>query len=98
MSGLGETKLGFGSLIPTAIRLPRVSSDFHSGSGVGAGAGASVGAAVGVGVACARGVAGSSLLPHPETASARAPAAMAMLRERIGLAAGGGRVGTVLDG
>jgi len=67
MSGLGETKLGFGSLIPTAIRLPRVSSDFHSGSGVGAGAGASVGAAVavGVGVACALGVAGSSLSPQP---------------------------------
>ena len=57
MSGLGETKFGFGSLMPTATRLPRVSSDFHSGSGVGAGAGRLGGAAwrSAVGVACARG-------------------------------------------
>jgi hypothetical protein len=97
MSGLGDTKFGFCSLMPTAIRLPRVSSDFHKGSGVGAGVGASVGAAVavGVGVACALGVAGSSLPPQPVTASARAPAARAMLLERIGRATGaGGRVGT----
>ena len=67
MSGLGEMKFGFASLIPTATRLPRVSSDFHSGSGVGAGAGFSVaaGVAVAVGLACARGVAGSSLSPQP---------------------------------
>jgi len=91
MSGLGETKFGFCSLMPTAIRLPRVSSDFQRGGGVGAGAGASVGVAVAVavavGVACARGCAGSSLFPHPVAASARAPAAMAILRERMSLAA-----------
>ena len=82
MSGLGEMKFGFCSVIPTATRLPRVSSDFHSGSGVGAGAGSSVGVAVGdaVGVACACGLAGSSLSPQAEAASARAPAAMAMAR------------------
>ena len=41
-SGLGETKFGFCSVIPTATCLPRVSSDFQSGSGVGSAAGSSV--------------------------------------------------------
>jgi hypothetical protein len=74
---LGETKLGFCSVMPTATCFPRVSSDFHSGSGVGDATGSSVGAAVavGVGVCCARGGAGSSFLPQPAAVSARAPAA-----------------------
>ena len=91
MVPLGETKFGLPSLMPTAMCLPRVSSDFHSGSGVGAGAGASVGVAlgvaVGVGVCWARGLAGSSFSPHAERASASAPAPMAMALTRIGPAA-----------
>ncbi len=85
ISGLGETKFGFGSVIPTARCRPRVSSDLQSGSAVAAGAGASVGAgvAVAVGVACARGGAGSSLSPQAVWASASAPAAVAMRWRRI---------------
>ena len=89
MVPLGETKFGLLSLMPTAMCLPRVSSDFHSGSGVGAGAGASVGVALGVavGVCWARGLAGSSFSPQAERASASAPAPMAKALTRIGPAA-----------
>src|SRR5215217_31706 len=84
MSGLGERRFGFCSVIPTATCRPRVSSDFQRGSGVGAGVGVAVGASVAagaaVGVACASGDGdaggGSSLSPQP---------AMARARERIGL-------------
>jgi hypothetical protein len=89
MVPLGETRFGLLSVMPTAMCLPRVSSDFHSGSGVGAGAGASVAVAVGDGVGdCwARGLAGSSFSPHAERASAIAPAPMAKALTWIGPAA-----------
>ena len=82
---LGETKFGFCSVIPTATRLPRVSSDLHSGSGVGAATGSSVAVAVGVGlgVCWARGGAGSSFSPQAESASASAPTVLASARRRI---------------
>jgi hypothetical protein len=81
---LGETKFGLDSLMPTATCLPRVSSDFHSGSGVGSAAGFSAGVAVGVGVACwARGGAGSSFSPQADRASASAPTVVASARRRI---------------
>jgi hypothetical protein len=84
MSWLGETKFGLDSLMPTATRLPRVSSDFHSGSGVGSAAGCSVaGVVVGVGVVWARGGAGSSFSPQAESASASAPTVVASARRRI---------------
>jgi hypothetical protein len=83
MSLLGETKFGFCSLMPTARCLPRVSSDFHSGSGVGSAAGCSAGVAVGVGVVWARGDAGSSFSPQAESASASAPTVVASARRRI---------------
>ncbi|HET8953381.1 MAG TPA: hypothetical protein VFN44_22855 [Solirubrobacteraceae bacterium] len=83
MSGLGETKFGFCSVMPTETCFPRVSSDFHSGSGVGSAAGCSAGVAVGVGVVWARGGAGSSFSPQAEHASASAPAVVASARRRI---------------
>jgi hypothetical protein len=80
---LGETKFGFCSVMPTETCLPRLSSDFHSGSGVGSAAGSSVGVPIGVGVCWARGGSGSFFSPQADSASASAPTVAASARRRI---------------